>query len=112
MRVKFYKEFLIGGPAGDALRDMVHLAARCEMAAALHRTRAVREVVSVYDARCESQLRRRGLLGFDDVKFLMGEWVKNEDARRWISGWTPDTSTGCWMNFKIPVGRTGTACCH
>ena len=114
MRVKFYKEFLIGGPAGDALRDMVHLAARCEMAAALHRTRAVREVVSVYDARCESQLRRRGLLGFDDVKFLMGEWVKNEDARlrreavdfrldaryeHWLLDEFQDTSRSDWMGL-------------
>ena len=81
MAVKYYKEFLIGGPAGDALRDLVRLAARCEMAAALHRTRAVREVVAVYDACCERLLRRRGLLGFDDVKVLMGEWVNSEDAR-------------------------------
>ncbi len=79
--VTYYKEFLVGGPAGDALRDLVNLAARCEMAAALLRTRAVQEVVSVYDARCESQLRRRGLLGFDDVKMLMGDWVTSEDAR-------------------------------
>ncbi len=114
MAVRFYKEFLIGGPAGDALRDMVHLAARCEMAAALHRTRAVREVVSVYDARCESQLRRRGLLGFDDVKFLMGEWVKNEDARlrreavdfrldaryeHWLLDEFQDTSRSDWMGL-------------
>ena len=79
--VKFHKEFAIGGPAGDALRSMVNLAACCELAAALHRTRAVREVVSIYDASCEKQLRRQGLLGFDDVKILMGEWVKGEDAR-------------------------------
>jgi ATP-dependent helicase/nuclease subunit A len=79
--VNFYKEFLIGGPAGDALREMVQLAARCEMAAALIRTRAVREVVAVYDSLCEKTLRRRGLLGFDDVKILMGEWAKTEDAR-------------------------------
>lgn len=81
LSVKFQKDFFIGGPAGDALREMVRLAARCEMAAALHRTRAVREVVALYDARCEKQLRRRGLLGFDDVKILMGEWVKGEDSR-------------------------------
>lgn len=79
--LKHYKEFLVAGPSGDALRDLVNLAARCEMAAALTRTRAVREVVSIYDQLCESQLRRRGLLGFDDVKVLMGQWVKSEDAR-------------------------------
>ncbi len=115
LAVKYYKEFLIGGPAGDALRDLVVLAARCEMAAALHRTRAVREVVSVYDARCEKQLRRRGLLGFDDVKVLMGEWVRGEDARlrreavdfrldaryeHWLLDEFQDTSRADWMGLQ------------
>ena len=114
LAVKYYKEFLIGGPAGDALRDLVNLAARCEMAAALLRTRAVREVISVYDARCERQLRRRGLLGFDDVKILMGDWVISEDARlrreavdfrldarheHWLLDEFQDTSRADWMGL-------------
>lgn len=114
LRVKFQKEFLIGGPAGEALREMVNLAARCELAAALLRTRAVRDVVAVYDARCEKQLRRRGLLGFDDVKILMGEWVKGEDARlrreavdfrldarydHWLLDEFQDTSRSDWMGL-------------
>ena len=45
----------------DALREMVLLAARCELAAALLRTRAVREVVSVFDDLCERRLRRNGV---------------------------------------------------
>jgi len=81
LHVRLYKEFLITGPSGDALREMVNLAARCEMAAALTRTRALHDVVSIYDTLCETKLRRRGLLGFDDVKVLMGQWVKSEDAR-------------------------------
>ena len=112
--LKYYKEFTVGGPAGDALKQMVKLAAHCEMAAALHRTRAVREVVSVYDAQCEKQLRRRGLLGFDDVKILMGEWVKSEDARlrreavdfrldaryeHWLLDEFQDTSRSDWMGL-------------
>lgn len=114
LAVKFYKEFVIGGPAGNALRDMVVLAARCEMAAALIRTRAVREVVGVHDARCEKQLRRRGLLGFDDVKILMGEWATGEDARlrreavdfrldsrheHWLLDEFQDTSRADWMGL-------------
>jgi ATP-dependent helicase/nuclease subunit A len=79
--VKCYKEFTIGGGTGEALREMVMLAAHCEFAAALTRTRAVREVVSVFDALCEKTLRRKGMLGFDDVKILMGEWARGEDAR-------------------------------
>ncbi|MGL4398978.1 MAG: UvrD-helicase domain-containing protein [Luteolibacter sp.] len=112
--LKFYKEFIIGGPAGDALREMVNLAARCEMAAALLRTRAVRDVVAVHDTRCETQLRRRGLLGFDDVKILMGEWVRGEDARlrreavdfrldarydHWLLDEFQDTSRADWMGL-------------
>jgi ATP-dependent helicase/nuclease subunit A len=112
--VKYYKEFLIGGPAGDALRELVNLAARCELASALHRTRAVREVVSVYDGLCEKQLRRRGLLGFDDVKILMGEWVRGEDARlrreavdfrldarheHWLLDEFQDTSRADWLGL-------------
>ncbi len=114
LELRFYKDFVIGGPAGDTLREMVRLAARCEMAAALQRTRAVREVVAMYDARCERQLRRRGLLGFDDVKILMGEWVKNEDARlrreavdfrldarheHWLLDEFQDTSRADWLGL-------------
>ncbi len=86
VELKHHKEFSVGGPAGDALRRLARLAARCEMAAAVERTRAVRDMIAVYDARRETQLRGRGLLGFDDVKILMGAWAKNEDARIWREG--------------------------
>ncbi len=117
LRVRLYKEFSIGGPAGDALRDLVLLAARCELAAALVRTRAVREVVSVYDARCENRLRRRGMLGFDDVKALMGGWVAGEKARlqrdlvdfrlggryeHWLLDEFQDTSRADWTGL-VPL---------
>lgn len=117
LAVRFYKDFLIGGPAGDALRDLVNLAARCEMAAALLRTHAVREVISVYDAHCEHLLRRRGLLGFDDVKILMSSWVTGEDARlrreavdfrldaryeHWLLDEFQDTSRADWTGL-VPL---------
>jgi len=113
--LQFHKTFIIAGPAGDALREMVLLAANCELAAALLRTRAVRDVISVYDARCESQLRRRGMLGFDDVKILMGHWVRDEDARlrreavdfrldaryeHWLLDEFQDTSRADWMGLR------------
>ncbi|MGD7652540.1 MAG: UvrD-helicase domain-containing protein [Verrucomicrobiales bacterium] len=81
LRVKFRKEFTITGPTADALRAMVTLAAECELAAALTRTRAVREVISHFDELCQQRLRSRGLLGFSDVKVLMGEWATSEEAR-------------------------------
>lgn len=117
LSLKFYKEFVFHSPACDALRNLVLLAARCELAAALVRTRAVREVVSVYDQICEKQLRRRGLLGFDDVKALMGEWAKTEDARlrreavdfrldarydHWLLDEFQDTSRSDWTGL-VPL---------
>ncbi len=114
LSVKFQKEFVIGGAAGAALREAVELAARCELAAALLRTRAVHDVLAIYDACCEERLRRRGRLGFDDVKFLMGEWVQNEDARlrreavdfrldaryeHWLLDEFQDTSRSDWLGL-------------
>ena len=79
--VKSYKDFTLDGTTGDAIREMVELAAQCELTAAFRRTAAIRDVVRIYDELCESQLRKKGLLGFSDVKYLMGEWKKNEAAR-------------------------------
>jgi len=117
MELKFYKPFSFHGPGADALRGMVRLAAQCEMAAACHRTRAVRDVVSVFDRLADVRLRRRGLLGFDDVKRLMGEWVQGEDARlrrevvdfrldaryeHWLLDEFQDTSREDWLGL-VPL---------
>ncbi|MFK7851003.1 MAG: UvrD-helicase domain-containing protein [Akkermansiaceae bacterium] len=77
----YYKPLNITGLAAQALRKLVGLAARCEFAAALARTRGIRRVIESYDELIERELRIRGKLGFDDVKRLMGAWMKNEDAR-------------------------------
>ncbi|MFT3991937.1 MAG: UvrD-helicase domain-containing protein [Luteolibacter sp.] len=81
LELKFYKEFIVPGPAGEALRSLAILLARCETAAALARTRAIGEVVAMIDAAHEETLRRHGRLGFDDVKLLMSAWAESEDAR-------------------------------
>ncbi len=113
--VKSYKEFEIGGAAAAALRGLVGLAAACEMSAALMRTRAVREVVALFDDLCARRLRNNGLLGFSDVKFLMGEWSRAEDARlrreavdfrldsrtdHWLLDEFQDTSRADWMGLQ------------
>lgn len=79
--LKHYKEFVLEGGAERALREAVALLAGCELAAAVARTRAVAELVSHLDGECERRLRRKGLLGFDDVKVLMGRWTRDEEAR-------------------------------
>ncbi len=121
--VKSYKEFTIGGPTGDSLSKMVELAAHCEMAAALLRTRAVREVVSVFDDLCAKRLRRKGMLGFNDVKLLMGEWARNEDARlrresvdfrldaridHWLLDEFQDTSRADWTGLQPLIDEAAT----
>ena len=68
--------------ASDQWRDVVRLLAACELSAAVSRTRAVADLVARLDDECERRLRNRGLLGFDDVKVLMGRWTADEEARR------------------------------
>jgi ATP-dependent helicase/nuclease subunit A len=72
---------LVSGPAADRWRELYLLLAGCELAAAVARTRAVADLVAALDAECERRLRRKGLLGFDDVKLLMGRWTSDEEAR-------------------------------
>lgn len=81
LTLKFYKEFEIHGAGATAMREMARLAAECELAAAIARTRAIREVIAAYDTDCATRLRKQGRLGFDDIKLLMGAWAGSEDAR-------------------------------
>ena len=99
LEVSFYKPFAITGHTAQALRDMVHLAARCEFAAALSRTRGVEGVITAYDALVERELRKKGRLGFDDVKRLMGRWMGDEDARlrREAVDFRLDSNYGHWL---------------
>lgn len=123
LTVKSYKEFTIDGPTGDALRSMVELAARCELAAALSRTRAIRDLIAVYDALCASRLRKNGLLNFNDVKILMGDWSRNEDARlrreavdfrldaridHWLLDEFQDTSRADWTGLLPLIDEAAT----
>lgn len=124
LAVKSYKDFVIDGPCGAALREMVELAARCELGAAVLRTRAIRDVVAVYDSLCEKRLRKRGLLGFHDVKLLMGRWARDENARlrreavdfrldsvirHWLLDEFQDTSRADWLGLLPLVDEAATA---
>lgn len=81
LMLKLYKEFVPGAMVEQAFGKAMELLTNCELAAAVERTRAIGVLVKRYDMECERRLRRRGMLGFDDVKVMMGEWVKSEDAR-------------------------------
>jgi len=121
LSISYYQPLLITGLAAQALRNLVELAARCEFAAALSRTRGIRDVIGSYDGLIERDLRSRGKLGFDDVKRLMGSWMKDEDARlrreavdfrldanyhHWLLDEFQDTSRDEW-NALLPLVDEG-----
>ena len=114
-----YRKSLIrfSGKAAETWRELFHLLAGCELAAAVARTRAVADLIGSLDREYERRLRRRGLLGFDDVKVLMGRWTGDEEARirreavdfrldarydHWLLDEFQDTSRAEW-NGMVPL---------
>ncbi|MDE0597019.1 MAG: UvrD-helicase domain-containing protein [Roseibacillus sp.] len=115
MVLKHYKEFTPGPMAEDGFSKMMECLRGCELAAAVERTRAVVDLVRRFDQECERRLRRRGMLGFDDVKLLMGEWVEDEEKRlrreavdfrldarydHWLLDEFQDTSRAEWRGME------------
>ncbi|YCM45186.1 UvrD-helicase domain-containing protein [Verrucomicrobiaceae bacterium 227] len=62
-------------------KALLRLAIDCEIASAVAKTQAVGELMAQIDKEHSQQLRRRGMLSFDDVKILLGEWSQSEEAR-------------------------------
>lgn len=121
LQVSYYKPLSIGGMCGQSLRALVALAAKCELSAALSRTRGIYEIIGSYDSIVERELRTKGRLGFDDVKRLMGAWMRDEDARlrreavdfrldasydHWLLDEFQDTSRDEW-NALLPLVAEG-----
>ncbi|MEJ6561027.1 MAG: UvrD-helicase domain-containing protein [Akkermansiaceae bacterium] len=62
-------------------QELFQLAIQCELSAAVERTKPVMDLVALIDSTFEKQLRRRGLLGFDDIKKLLGAGLRSEEGR-------------------------------
>jgi ATP-dependent helicase/nuclease subunit A len=112
--VKHYKEFTIPADVFSLIAEGLEKAARAELARAAATTRAVGEVIQVFDAVCERRLRRKGKFGFSDVKAKMGEWARQEDKRlmrealdyrldakyqHWLLDEFQDTSRADWQGL-------------
>lgn len=99
LTLRYHKEFTVEGGTAEALRQLARLAARCELDAAVLRTRAIHEVVRAYDRECERLLRSRGRLGFEDVKLMMEQWIHSEEARlrRESIDFRLDSRTDHWL---------------
>lgn len=99
----------------EVLKKLYRLAIDCELASAVAKTQAVGELMEQIDHEHAQQLRKRGLLSFDDVKILLGEWSQDEEARlrrelidyrldgrydHWLLDEFQDTSRGEWRALE------------
>lgn len=71
----------VDGEEWRTWRTLFQLAIECEMASAVEKSQAVGELMAQIDAEHARQLRKRGMLSFDDVKILLGAWSQSEEAR-------------------------------
>ncbi len=82
LEIEYYRKPLkFSENQSKLLKELVLLAASCELVSAIERSEGVGFLVKRIDEECERQMRSRGMLGFDDVKNLLGRWKNNEEAR-------------------------------
>ncbi len=80
--LKSYRvEFHLPKECAAALREVLRLAAECELDLALSRSRGIGQLIAAYDQRLDTELRKKGRLEFGDVKRLLGAWQNGEEAR-------------------------------
>ena len=79
--LQHYKPLELTQKQSKLLGEMVQLVAACELISAIERTEGVGLLVKRIDEECERLMRSRGMLGFDDVKNLLGRWKGSEEAR-------------------------------
>lgn len=121
--IKMNKEFIIPEDTAALLREALQSAARAEMASACQSTRALREVIAMFDGVCEQRMRRKGFFNFDDIKVLMGAWSKGEDSRllresldyrlharfgHWLLDEFQDTSRADWAGLFPLIDEAAT----
>ena len=96
-------------------QQLFRLAIDCELASAVSKTQAIGELMEQVDHEHGEQLRKRGLLSFDDVKILLGKWSQSEGARlrrelidyrldgrydHWLLDEFQDTSRAEWRGLE------------
>lgn len=98
--------------------------AMSEIARVCQMTQAIRALIGHFDRLCEQRLRRRGMLCFDDIKVMMGQWTRGEDQRlarealdfrlqaryrHWLLDEFQDTSRADWLGLFPLIDEAATA---
>lgn len=78
---KYYKEFELSPELTSLFIECIRLVSACELAAAVQRTEGLGVLIKRVDEECQRRFRSKGLLSFDDVKNLLGEWQISERGR-------------------------------
>lgn len=109
------KDYTLSPALSKAIADLILHCAHCEISAAARRTRALHDVIASYEFTTAAKARQRGLLGFADIKHLMGEWARDEQSRlrreavdfrldsridHWLLDEFQDTSDDDWAGLK------------
>ena len=96
-------------------QQLFRLAIGSELSSAVSKTEAIGELIEQVDYEHSEQLRKRGLLSFEDVKTLLGEWSQSEEARlrrelidyrldgrydHWLLDEFQDTSRAEWRGLE------------
>lgn len=80
-QIRFHKDFTVPADVFAEIAGAIRLAADAERASVSTSTRAIGEVIQLFDQVCDRRLRSKGKLGFQDVKTKMGDWARHEDKR-------------------------------
>ncbi len=115
IEVKDGRSVLVLDDEWDKICRVFELAIGCELAGSVQRTKGIGEVIGIIDQEHERSLRQKGLLSFDDIKHLLGEWSQNEEARvrrelvdyrldgrydHWLLDEFQDTSRAEWLSLE------------
>ena len=116
IRLKYQgKEFGLKEDVSSLLDRTIRLVSSCELAAAVQRTEGIGKLIKRMDEEYQDSLRSCGLLSFDDVKNLLGEWKLSEAGRlrreavdfrldgrfdHWFLDEFQDTSQAEWDGLK------------
>jgi hypothetical protein len=91
------KKIRLDGEAATLIADLLGAMIGAEIRAALVQTRGIRDVISRYDREYDSEVRRRGRLGFEDLTTVLADAGIGDSALGQNIGYRLDQRFEHWM---------------